>query len=342
MYKPVSTVDPAVEPSANYVKQRTSNDMERGSEKEYPEEVPTPVAPMATKTKLLNAFCIILNTATTVGIVFMNKIIFKDPKLKQMQVCFAMWHFACTTLILYLSSLPPFNLFVPVRLPLRSMAPLCLFFAGFLILNNLSLTYNNVGFYQLAKIMTTPSVVFFNLVLFRKTVSIPIVMSLIAVCFGVTLTNSNSAESNPLGAVVAISAFTVTALYQIWIGKKLADFQVSSPQLLMNQAPISVVLLAFLIPFFDTVTDIRTIPPNTLLVLFFSGIVASLLNLSQFMIIGRMSALTFNVASNLKTIIILGFGWIADGRTLTPRDLLGIVCAVGGAAAYSQLSQAGK
>lgn len=62
-------------------------------------------------------------------------------------------------------------------------------------------------------------------------------------------------------------------------------------------------------------------------------------NLSQFLIIGRMSALTFNVASNVKTIIILTYGWISEGRVLTAVDALGIILALGGATFYSQLSK---
>lgn len=62
-------------------------------------------------------------------------------------------------------------------------------------------------------------------------------------------------------------------------------------------------------------------------------------NLSQFLIIGRMSALTFNVASNVKTVIILSYGWVSEGRILTLTDSLGIILALGGATLYSQLSQ---
>ncbi|KAH0565374.1 hypothetical protein GP486_001239 [Trichoglossum hirsutum] len=218
------------------------------------------------------------------------------------------------------------------------MMPLCSFFAAFLILSNLSLTSNSVGFYQLAKIMTTPCVVLFNFLLFRKTITLEAGLSLVSLCFGVGLTNHNAAGSNPTGAMFAVAAFTTTAMYQIWISKKIKDFAVTSPQLLMNQAPISVFLLALFVPAFDTIVDLRTIPPHRLIALFSSGLVASLLNLSQFLIIGRTSPLTFNVTSHIKTIIILTLGWIADGRILSVQDLTGIVFAMGGAVAYSMLS----
>ncbi|CAL3970572.1 unnamed protein product, partial [Diplocarpon coronariae] len=36
---------------------------------------------------------------------------------------FAMWHFTCTTIVLWIASRPCFNLFVPVRLPFLQMIP---------------------------------------------------------------------------------------------------------------------------------------------------------------------------------------------------------------------------
>ena len=72
--------------------------------------------------------------------------------------------------------------------------------------------------------------------------------------------------------------------------------------------------------------------------LFLSGLTAASLNLSQFLIIGRMSALTFNASSNVKTIIILTYGWISEGRILTRNDAVGIALTLGGASLYSQLS----
>jgi solute carrier family 35 protein E3 len=145
--------------------------------------------------------------------------------------------------------------------------------------------------------MTTPCVALLQYFYMAKTISGPTMLSLASLCVGVALTNSGAAGTTIIGASIAIAAFTVTAFYQVWIGKKMKDFNVTSPQLLLNQAPISVLLLAFLVPFFDTIPDVKTIPRDTLIALFFSGLAAAALNLSQFLIIGRMSALTFNVAS---------------------------------------------
>lgn len=103
--------------------------------------------------------------------------------------------------------------------------------------------------------------------------------ALAAVCVGVGLTNTGSgaAGTTTLGVSVAVAAFTVTAFYQVWIGKKIKDFGVSSPQLLLNQAPISVLMLACMVPFFDTMPYVPLIPMDTRIALILSGLVAALL-----------------------------------------------------------------
>jgi len=89
------------------------------------------------------------------------------------------------------------------------------------------------------------------------------------VCIGVSLTNTGAAGTTTKGASIATAAFTVTAFYQVWIGKNMKNFAASSPQLLLNQAPISVLLLAIVASFFDKLSDVGEIPQDTLVALFF-------------------------------------------------------------------------
>lgn len=143
------------------------------------------------------------------------------------------------------------------------MLPISVFFVGFLVLGNLSLAFNTVGFYQLAKVLTTPCVVLLNFLLFRVSVSRGTLLTIACVCVGVSLTNSQAARSNWLGALIAAQAFTVTALYQIWIGKKIVELDVSASQLLLNQAPVSVGILLVMMPFIDTIPDFSKLRPST-------------------------------------------------------------------------------
>lgn len=125
--------------------------------------------------------------------------------------------------------------------------------------------------------MTTPCVALLQFVLFQKSLSGQTIAALAAVCIGVGLTNSGAADLTILGVSIAVAAFTMAAFYQVWIGKKMKDFGVSSPQLLLNQASISVAILALLVPFFDTIADPKKIPFDTLIALLLSGLAAACL-----------------------------------------------------------------
>lgn len=209
------------------------------------------------KDRMVTASCIALNTFATVAMVFLSKRTFSDPQMHDAQVLFTIWHFTCTAIVLWISTRAPFRAFKPVRLPLRGVLPICVMFTAYVILGNLSLTYNSIGFYQLAKVMTTPCVVLVTFVLFRTTVTIYRILAILCICAGVIMTNGGSAQSNPFGAIIAVMAVTVTAFYQIWIGKKIDDLDVTPQQLLMNQAPISAFLLLFIVPVMDKIPDFR-------------------------------------------------------------------------------------
>lgn len=138
---------------------------------------------------------------------------------------------------------------------MRQIFPLSAFFAGFLILNNLSLIHNPVGFYQLSKILTTPCVVLINFVLFRKMISKERLFAMLVTCVGMALVSVESVKSNLVGTLIASAAFTATACYQVWIGKKIVELNVDAPQLLLNQSAMAVWLLMPISFAFDTLPN---------------------------------------------------------------------------------------
>lgn len=90
--------------------------------------------------------------------------------------------------------------------------------------------------------------------------------------------------------------------------------------------------------------------------LFGGGLIASFLNLSQFMIIGRTSALTvrrpstrktvtctdarqFNIVSNVKMLVILALGWHSESKVFSVLDVVGVGLALIGAWQYARISK---
>ena len=70
-----------------------------------------------------------------------------------------------------------------------------------------------------------------------------------------------------------------------------------------------------------------------------SGFVAALINLSQFLIIGSTSVLTFNIIGIVKTCLVLVLGWWAEGKVIGLADIAGVLLAIAGSFAYAQIQR---
>jgi len=67
-----------------------------------------------------------------------------------------------------------------------------------------------------------------------------------------------------------------------------------------------------------------------------AGFAAALINLSQFLIIGSTSVLTFNIIGITKTVLILIMGWYLEGKVLGLLDIAGVTMAITGSFMYAQ------
>ena len=61
-----------------------------------------------------------------------------------------------------------------------------------------------------------------------------------------------------------------------------------------------------------------------------SGMLACLINLSQFLIINEAGPVSSTVVGHSKTCLIVATGWIASGKALSDGSLVGTVMAIGG------------
>jgi solute carrier family 35, member E3 len=105
--------------------------------------------------------------------------------------------------------------------------------------------------------------------------------------------------------------------FAIWIGKMIAGLDVSAPQLLLNQAVVSVPMLLIIAPFVDAVPDL-----------------SKSLSFPNSGLNGRN-----NGVKRIKTITIISISWYLEGRLITVRDVCDVSLAIGGAYAYAVLSQ---
>lgn len=273
--------------------------------------------------------------------------------MKLAQLTFACFHFIVTYLTLFILSRPSVGLFQPRRVALLDILPLSLAMSLNVILPNLSLAFSSVTFYQIARILLTPTVAILNYILYRATLPPTAILALIPACLGVglvsyydslpatatttTTTAANPATTHPLGILFALLGTLASSLYTVWIAAYHRRLQLSSMQLLFNQAPVSAVLLLYAIPFLDTWPALPSWPPTAVLppgrwaLVALSGAFASVINISQFFIVARTGPVSSTVVGHVKTCAIVALGWVTSGRGIGDGGSLGGVCvAVGG------------
>lgn len=271
--------------------------------------------------------------------VFTNKAIFSDPSLKLAQLTFAAFHFFITWLTLFTLSRPRFGFFVPRRTSIREIAPLSIAMALNVILPNLSLAFSTVTFYQVARILLTPTVAMMNFVLYKSTLPRDAILALVPACAGVGMvsyydslptSDVNVKTTSSLGVMFAFLGIFASSLYTVWIASYHRKLQMSSMQLLFNQAPVSAFLLLYVIPFVDTFPVWAQVPVNRWVMILMSGFFASLINISQFFIIAQTGPVSSTVVGHVKTCTIVGLGWMMSGRAIGDKSVIGVFVALGG------------
>ncbi|KAG8533356.1 uncharacterized protein KY384_002139 [Bacidia gigantensis] len=329
--------------SETELEDRKPKDIEKGSADGTTTRIPAVVTkdhvtpdPLA-RTKMIMWMAI--NTLATVFIVFCNKAIFSDPSFGQCQAAFASFHFFVTASTLYFASRPQFQMFTPKWIPVASMMPLAVSMAANIVGMNLSLQISTVTFYQITRVLLTPTVAVINFFFYGKNIPRMAAYALVPMCFGVALISYFDVKPPPpagapikdngvLGIVVALGSVFISGIYTVWVGSYQRKYDVNGFQLLYNQAPIGAVVLLYVVPWTDKFPALDKAPINIWYMILFSGVMASLINISQFYIIIGAGPVESTVVGHLKTCVIVIIGAFTGGRIITVEAAMGIMLAL--------------
>eukprot|EP00002_Diphylleia_rotans_P022627 TRINITY_DN4433_c0_g1_i1.p1 TRINITY_DN4433_c0_g1~~TRINITY_DN4433_c0_g1_i1.p1 ORF type:complete len:314 (+),score=68.27 TRINITY_DN4433_c0_g1_i1:44-985(+) len=230
----------------------------------------------------------------------------------------------------------------------RDIMSLSLAHAVFVSLNNLSLQYNSVGFYQVMKAFTIPLVVIIQYLFYNHKFSVQLQLSLAITCLGILFATTHDVQFNILGTVIAILGEVAKATSQVLTGNKHTELKVNSMQLLYHQAPISACYLVFLTVIFDDISvspdSFQTIEfdHGIVTMIFVSSLLAFAFNLSNYYLIDMVGPLTYNVIGHFKTIAVIVIGNVYFGYKIVFENLLGIALTIAGLAWYSHIKTRGQ
>ncbi|KAJ7554279.1 hypothetical protein O6H91_06G133200 [Diphasiastrum complanatum] len=300
-----------------------------------------PASNKADRKATLDVGAWLFNVTTSVGIIMVNKQLMAVYGFSFATTLTGL-HFAMTTFMTLV--LRCMGYIQPSHLPPLDLAKFALS-ANFSIVGmNVSLMWNSVGFYQIAKLSMIPVSCVFEIFFDNVRYSRSTKLSILVVLLGVAVCTVSDVSVNTKGFIAAAIAVWSTALQQYYVHHLQKKYSLSSFDLLGHTAPVQAATLLVAGPFVDYWLTKRRVDfydysvPSTLFITL-SCLIAVGTNLSQFICIGRFTAVSFQVLGHMKTILVLILGFFLFGKEgLNVQVVLGMLLAVFGMIWYGNAS----
>ncbi|KAK7265349.1 hypothetical protein RJT34_32968 [Clitoria ternatea] len=286
------------------------------------------------------AAALFFNFLVAVGIIFMNKVVLQTVKFK-FPILLSLIHYVVSWLLMAV-----LNVFflLPASPSSKSTQLSALFTLGFVMalstgLSNVSLKYNSIGFYQMAKIAVTPSIVMAEFALYKKKVSWPKALALTVVSIGVAVATVTDLQFHLFGACVALAWIVPSAINKVLWSTLQQQENWTALALMWKTTPITLLFLAAMLPCLD--------PPGVLSfdwnfsntsVILASAILGFLLQWSGALALGATSAISHVVLGQFKTCFILLGNYYIFGSNPGITSICGAFTAIIGMSVYTYLN----
>ncbi|KAA8514713.1 hypothetical protein F0562_017892 [Nyssa sinensis] len=280
-----------------------------------------------------------MNVISSVGIIMANKqLMSANGYAFSFATTLTGFHFAVTALVGLVSNATGYS--ASKHIPLWELLWFSIVANMSITGMNFSLMLNSVGFYQISKLSMIPVVCVMEWILHNKHYSREVKMSVVVVVIGVGVCTVTDVKVNAKGFLCACVAILSTSLQQISIGSLQKKYSVGSFELLSKTAPIQALSLLVLGPFVDHYLSGKSISnykiySGAILFILLSCSLAVFCNVSQYLCIGRFSAVSFQVLGHMKTVCVLTLGWVLFDSELTFKNIMGMMIAVIGMVIYS-------
>ena len=212
------------------------------------------------------------------------------------------------------------------------------------IFQNLNLLYNSVGFYQLSKLCCIPFMVLYKFFIEKQKTPFKILFSLIFLLIGLALFTINDLSVNLIGSIIALIAIPTVSLTQIFTKTKQDLYSVNGPTLQyatsFPQFFLSLISALILETHGNTNIFDFYFTKSIIILILITGFLAIGTNACAFGLIGKTSAITFQVVGHVKTILIFIFVLIMfknskETLSQTIKKIIGLAIAMIGVILYT-------
>lgn len=221
----------------------------------------------------------------------------------------------------------------------RRIFPMSFVFCINIVLGNVSLRYIPVSFMQTIKSFTPATTVVLQWLVWRKHFDLRIWASLVPIVGGILLTSVTELSFNMFGFCAALFGCLATSTKTILAESLLHGYKFDSINTVYYMAPFATMILAVpaillegngVVEWFQTHQNVC----SSLIIILSSGVMAFCLNFSIFYVIHSTTAVTFNVAGNLKVAFAVLISWLIFRNPISALNAVGCAVTLGGCTFY--------
>uniref|UniRef100_A0A6M2EYC9 Sugar phosphate transporter domain-containing protein n=1 Tax=Populus davidiana TaxID=266767 RepID=A0A6M2EYC9_9ROSI len=268
-----------------------------------------------------------------VTVIIMNKWIFQKLDFK-FPLTVSCVHFICSSIgayvVIKVLKIKPLIMVEPED-RWRRIFPMSFVFCINIVLGNVSLRFIPVSFMQTIKSFTPATTVVLQWLVWRKHFDWRIWASLIPIVGGILLTSVTELSFNMFGFCAALFGCLATSTKTILAESLLHGYKFDSINTVYYMAPFATMILGLpamlvegngVINWFHTHESVWP----AIIIIFSSGVLAFCLNFSIFYVIHSTTAVTFNVAGNLKVAVAVLVSWLIFHNPISAMNAVG--CAI--------------
>ncbi|GJP54169.1 hypothetical protein CLOM_g13269 [Closterium sp. NIES-68] len=298
--------------------------------------------------KMIMGGSVVLWIALSFSVIIFNKYILDRRLLNwPFPISLTMIHMAfCSSLAFLLVNVfrvvPPLPGGLKPETYFTCVVPIGALYALSLWFSNSAYIYLSVSFIQMLKALM-PVAVYLLGVAFRKdTFRTATFSNMMLISFGVAISAWSEANFNLTGVLLQLSAvaFEATRLVLIQILLNSKGISLNPITSLYYISPVCLLFLSlpwFLVEFPKLLPVMAAGAHPSIMVFGVNCVCAFALNLSVFLLIGKTSALTMNVAGIIKDWLLIAFSWSVIADKITTFNLLGYLLAFAGVCWYNHV-----
>jgi len=281
---------------------------------------------------------VVVNILSVVGVVICNKYIIEKDHYN-FSVFLSFLHFAFTAFSTRVMLLMGTFSYTPA--PISGILPVAvgsLLSVGFM---NLNLASNSVGFYQISKLACIPFILSVQYIFYGQIVSRAIQLTLVPIIFGVAYATVYEIDLNLYGFIIASCAVIATAMAQIFTNTYQKSLNCDALQLLYHTSPYIAVGMLAMSPMFDDWSELVKYEYSNecMIRIGVTCILALGVNISNYIVLGKTSPLTYQVLGHMKTVLILILGFVFFNKVADYRNIFGIGVAMVGVVTYTEITR---